>query len=87
MKALSKETAQFWGQCELRCARGSKNQYDWPQFSDEEIRELESDIPVGRLAEPEEIADAVSFLLSKQVIIYNRTSDLGKWWMVYISVR
>ena len=63
VKALSKETAQSG--VNVNCvAPGAVNTNMMASFSDEEIRELESDIPFGRLAEPEEIADAVSFLLS-----------------------
>jgi len=36
------------------------------QFSDEEKRELAEDIPAGRFGEPEEVAHAVEFLISKK---------------------
>jgi 3-oxoacyl-[acyl-carrier protein] reductase len=35
------------------------------KFSKEELKELEEDIPLGRLGHPDEIADVVSFLASK----------------------
>lgn len=36
------------------------------QFSPSEIEEIADDIPIGRLARPEEIADATAFLLSEK---------------------
>lgn len=64
VKALSKETASSG--VRVNCvAPGAVRtaMLDW--LSSDELTELEEEIPMGRLAEPKEIADAVSFLLSK----------------------
>ncbi len=62
-KALSKEVARSG--VRVNCvAPGAVNTGMLHRFSKEELESLEEEIPLGRLAEPEEIADTVSFLLS-----------------------
>lgn len=62
-KALSKEVAGSG--VRVNCvAPGAVNTGMLHRFSEEELESLEEEIPLRRLAEPEEIADAVSFLLS-----------------------
>lgn len=63
-KALSKETARSG--VRINCiAPGAVNTPMLSWLSDEERTELEEEIPVGRLAEPVEIADVAAFLLSE----------------------
>lgn len=65
VKALSKETARSG--MRVNCvAPGAVNTNMLGRFSDDELLELEDEIPIGRLAEPEEVAEAVLFLLSKK---------------------
>lgn len=64
-KALSKEVAASG--VRVNCvAPGAVNTGMLNRFSSEEIEGLEDEIPLRRLAEPEEIADTVSFLLSQK---------------------
>ncbi|MBW8348936.1 SDR family oxidoreductase [Bacillus sp. IITD106] len=64
-KALSKEIARSGTR--INCvAPGAVNTNMLKEFSEEEMEVLISEIPVGRLAEPEEISDVISFLLSKE---------------------
>ncbi|MBS4199023.1 SDR family oxidoreductase [Bacillus sp. FJAT-49732] len=65
MKAISKEIARSGTR--VNCvAPGAVKTNMLNGFSQEDLDVLESEIPVGRLAEPEEIADVISFLLSKK---------------------
>ncbi|MCJ8006332.1 elongation factor P 5-aminopentanone reductase [Lederbergia wuyishanensis] len=64
MKAISKEIARSGTR--VNCvAPGAVKTNMLNGFSEEELDVLESEIPIGRLAEPKEIADVISFLLSK----------------------
>ncbi|VEF48345.1 short-chain dehydrogenase/reductase SDR [Bacillus freudenreichii] len=64
-KALSKEIASSG--VRVNCvAPGAVNTGMLHRFSREELENLEEDIPLRRLAEPGEIADTVSFLLSEK---------------------
>lgn len=65
VKALSKEVA-FNGIRVNAVAPGAVQTAMLDGFSFEELEELKNEIPMGRLASPENIADAVSFLLSSQ---------------------
>ncbi|MBM7650071.1 3-oxoacyl-[acyl-carrier protein] reductase [Bacillus ectoiniformans] len=63
-KALAKELAPS----NIRVNAVAPGAVDTPMlsgFSEEELHELAGDIPMGRLAKPEEIANAVSYLCSK----------------------
>ncbi|MED4401462.1 elongation factor P 5-aminopentanone reductase [Metabacillus fastidiosus] len=63
VKALAKELAPS----EIRVnaiAPGAVATNMLSQFSEEELRELEEEIPAGRLGKPEEIANTVAFLAS-----------------------
>lgn len=65
VKSLSKELARSG--LTVNCiAPGAINTNMLNQFSEDEIMELEAEIPVGRLGKPEEIANTVSFLLSNK---------------------
>ncbi|MCR2820652.1 elongation factor P 5-aminopentanone reductase [Lederbergia panacisoli] len=65
MKAISKEVAMSGTR--VNCvAPGAVKTNMLNSFSQEELDMLEQEIPVGRLAEPEEISDVISFLLSKE---------------------
>lgn len=62
-KALSKEVASSGTR--VNCvAPGAVNTSMLHRFTYEELENLEEDIPLRRLAEPGEVADTVSFLLS-----------------------
>ncbi|RST75540.1 SDR family oxidoreductase [Siminovitchia acidinfaciens] len=64
-KALSKEIASSG--VRVNCvAPGAVNTGMLHRFSREELENLEEDIPLRRLAEPGEIADTVSFLISEK---------------------
>ncbi|MEK3886909.1 elongation factor P 5-aminopentanone reductase [Bacillus sp. FSL K6-3431] len=65
IKALSKETARS-GVRVNSVAPGAVDTAMLNWLSNEELTELEESIPLGRLAEPKEIADAVFFLLSSK---------------------
>lgn len=65
IKALSKEVA-FNGIRVNAVAPGAVQTAMLDGFSFEELEELKNEIPMGRLASPANIADAVSFLLSDQ---------------------
>lgn len=74
VKALSKEVAP--SQIQVNCV--SPGVIATPmlnQFSEEEKRELAEDIPAGRFGEPDEVAHAVEFLISKKQITYLVTSS------------
>ncbi|MGM9924065.1 MAG: elongation factor P 5-aminopentanone reductase [Bacillus sp. (in: firmicutes)] len=65
VKALSKELAPMG----VRVNAVSPGAVDTPmleQFSDEERQELAGEIPLGRLAEPQEIADSIAYLVSEK---------------------
>jgi len=65
MKAIGKEIARSGTR--VNCvAPGAVKTNMLSGFSQEELDMLESEIPVGRLAEPDEISDVISFLLSKE---------------------
>ncbi|MCJ7839701.1 SDR family oxidoreductase [Lederbergia sp. NSJ-179] len=65
VKALSKETAR--SNLRMNCvAPGAVKTNMLQQLDPQEIIELESTIPVGHLADPNEIAHVVSFLLSEK---------------------
>lgn len=65
VKAISKETARSGTR--VNCiAPGAVKTNMLNRFTEEELENLEQEIPLGRLAEPEEIADVVSYLLSEQ---------------------
>jgi len=65
VKALSKEVARS-GLRVNAVAPGAVHTNMLANFSEYEMRELESEIPLGRLAEPKEIAGAIAFLLSEE---------------------
>lgn len=65
VKALAKELAPS----KIRVnavAPGAVSTKMLSHFSEDEIRELSEEIPLGRLGQPEEIADTVSFLASEK---------------------
>jgi 3-oxoacyl-[acyl-carrier protein] reductase len=64
VKALSKEVARS-GVRVNAVAPGAVKTKMLADFSEAELLDLESEIPVGRLANPEDIAGAISFLLSE----------------------
>lgn len=82
VKALAKETARS-GVRVNAVAPGAVGTNMLARFAPEEISDLEADIPLGRLAKPEEIAGAVSFLLSgKSIYITGQTIGVnGGWYM------
>ncbi|WP_433749916.1 elongation factor P 5-aminopentanone reductase [Falsibacillus pallidus] len=63
VKALSKEVAMN-GMRINAIAPGAIDTNMMKSFTDEDIEQLKEEIPAGRLGKPEEVADAVSFLLS-----------------------
>ena len=63
VKALAKEVA-LSGIRVNAVAPGAINTPMMADFSEEEIRHLRDDIPMGRIGDPNEVAEAVSFLLS-----------------------
>lgn len=65
VKALSKEVARN-GVRVNAVAPGAVKTNMLANFSEYELQELETEIPLGRLAEPIEIAGAIAFLLSKE---------------------
>lgn len=65
VKALSKEVA-FNGIRVNAVAPGAVQTAMLNGFSFDELEEIKNDIPMGRLATPENIADSVAFLLSEQ---------------------
>lgn len=65
VKALSKELA-FNGIRVNGVAPGAVQTAMMEGFSFEELEEIKNEIPMGRLATPENIADSVSFLLSEK---------------------
>lgn len=65
IKALSKELA-LNGIRVNGIAPGAVNTLMLSQFNEKELNELKADIPMGRIAEPAEIAESVSFLLSEK---------------------
>lgn len=65
VKALSKEVARN-GVFVNAVAPGAVKTNMLASFSDEDLKDLEEDIPIGRLAKPEEIAQTISFLLSNK---------------------
>lgn len=65
VKALSKEVA-LNGIRVNGVAPGAIDTAMMARFSDEELSELAEEIPMGRMGLPEEVANAVSFLLSDQ---------------------
>ncbi|MFE8695115.1 elongation factor P 5-aminopentanone reductase [Cytobacillus sp. FJAT-53684] len=65
VKALSKEVA-FNGVRVNAVAPGAVQTAMLEGFSFEELESIKNEIPMGRLAAPENIADSVSFLLSEQ---------------------
>ncbi|MCG1020711.1 elongation factor P 5-aminopentanone reductase [Sutcliffiella horikoshii] len=65
VKALAKEVA-LNGVRVNAIAPGAVATKMLESFSEEEKMEISADIPMGRLASPHEIADSVSFLLSKR---------------------
>jgi 3-oxoacyl-[acyl-carrier protein] reductase len=65
VKSLSKELA-FNGIRVNGIAPGAVNTSMLSHFSEEEMNMVKAEIPMGRLANPEEIANSVSFLLSER---------------------
>ncbi|PKR83582.1 elongation factor P 5-aminopentanone reductase [Heyndrickxia camelliae] len=65
VKALSKEVASS-GVRVNAVAPGAVKTNMLAKFSEDELHELESEIPLGRLAEPKEIAGTIAFLLSEE---------------------
>ncbi|MBP2240196.1 3-oxoacyl-[acyl-carrier protein] reductase [Cytobacillus eiseniae] len=65
VKALSKEVA-LNGIRVNTVSPGAVQTAMMEDFSFEELEEIKNEIPMGRLATPEDIADSVSFLLSDQ---------------------
>ncbi|MBS4172586.1 SDR family oxidoreductase [Bacillus sp. FJAT-49736] len=65
VKALSKEVARS-GVKVNAVAPGAVKTNMLANFSDMELQELETDIPLGRLADPKEIAGTIAFLLSDE---------------------
>lgn len=63
VKALSKELAPMGIRVNAVSPGAVKTQM-LNGFSDEELQQLEEEIPLGRLAEPEEIASSIVYLLS-----------------------
>ncbi|KAA9025811.1 elongation factor P 5-aminopentanone reductase [Niallia endozanthoxylica] len=65
VKSLSKELA-LGGIRVNGVAPGAVNTAMLEHFSEEDLDIIKGDIPMGRLAEPEDIAESVSFLLSEK---------------------
>lgn len=65
VKALAKELA-LNGIRVNGIAPGAVNTAMMADFSEEELETIKSEIPMGRLAEPADIAESVSFLLSEK---------------------
>lgn len=65
VKSLSKETAS--SSLRINCvAPGAVKTNMLAQFNSQELQDLESAIPLGYIAEPQDISGAVSFLLSEK---------------------
>ncbi|WP_018660182.1 elongation factor P 5-aminopentanone reductase [Heyndrickxia acidiproducens] len=80
VKALSKELARS-GVLVNAVAPGAVATNMLHIFSDEEIADLKEEIPLGRLAKPEEIAQTISFLLSKKAAyITGQTIPINGGW-------
>lgn len=65
VKALSKEVARSGVRINA-VAPGAVNTAMLEIFTEEEKQELREEIPIGRLANPEEIAETIQFLLSEK---------------------
>jgi 3-oxoacyl-[acyl-carrier protein] reductase len=65
VKALSKEVA-LSGIRVNAIAPGAVNTGMMARFTNEEVDEINEEIPMGRMGRPEEIADGVSYLLSEE---------------------
>ncbi|RLQ95678.1 elongation factor P 5-aminopentanone reductase [Falsibacillus albus] len=63
VKALSKEVARSGVRINA-VAPGAVETRMMSGYTDEELKEIEDDIPMGRIARPDEIAEAVLFLIS-----------------------
>jgi len=82
IKALSKEVA-LNGIRANAIAPGAIYTEMLSQFNDEELEMLKADIPVGKLGTPENISDAVAFLLSdKAVYITGQTLSINGGWYI-----
>jgi len=82
VKALSKEMAS--NGLRINCvAPGAVKTSMMDRFTEEEIEEIESEIPLGRLAMPEEVSEAISFLLSsKSSYITGQTLSVNGGWYI-----
>ncbi|WP_338452112.1 SDR family oxidoreductase [Niallia oryzisoli] len=82
VKSLSKELA-LNGIRVNGVAPGAVNTSMLANFTDEELDIIKEDIPMGRLAEPKDIAESVSFLLSDKAgyITGQILSVNGGWYM------
>ena len=65
VKALGKELAMD-GIRVNGVAPGAINTPMMGRFSEEDLRDLENEIPMGKLGTPDNVADVVSFLLSEK---------------------
>lgn len=80
VKALSKEVA-LSGVRVNAVAPGAVSTNMLSDFSEEDIQEIKDDIPMGKLAHPDQIADAVEFLLSpKSAYITGQTLSVNGGW-------
>lgn len=77
-KALAKEVAPM-GVRVNAVAPGAVDTDMMKTYSEEEIKAICSEIPLGRLAKPEEIADAILFLAENEYITSTILSINGGW--------
>ena len=80
VKSLSKEVA-FSGVRINAVAPGAVSTNMLSDFTEEDIQGIKDEIPMGRLAQPDQIADAVEFLLSpKAAYITGQTLSVNGGW-------
>ena len=83
VKSLSKELA-LNGIRVNGIAPGAVNTSMLANFTEEEMEMIKGDIPMGRLAEPTDIAESVSFIISQKASYITGKSKCKRW-LVYIK--